>query len=638
MPPASYRGHTYGVWREAFTESKLSFREWNKRVYEPWLKAAYDQSIKPYYLQPSHIFNKYDGEYARGVKESLKQADICQLWRSKTVKEREEAVLLTWERQARRAETGDLSYRRDCTPGLVLKWADDPYNFEDLVRAQLLPPNSDFKYRIVRNKEWERLNAPASSLPPSRGTREFVEEEGYLDRHLFLAQFTTQLIFAMTGMPEEERDMIRTGVKPSKEDYEAASQSWKTRGLPITVGSGATDGVQRCTTCLAPETEKKLTCCAKCKAIGRLVWYCGRDCQVKDYKGDKGKQPHKKQCGKPLAETAAPFDPTRQNFASPAQLRLLEWLRSMPRCVWAVSDAEEDGRGGFHKERTTVFNLPSFVSRYCTTLSALHAIREKASSEKDDISIGIIATFISLVRTRAEEALEGQRTFKPVQLSEDEVKEHLDILALYLEFEADEQKSRMERAMLVAEEAVAEKEEYEVIKALFEQLKTGKADLAYGSISPSSANHLDHLLADLRSFFTFPALPLKAGKADLPSRLRIPLPEDIKPFEPSVAAIRSLAFRAIESSERDSLAVGVLMLFVSAAQGDMIDGQNDAGQCDNFCADLGLPAGRVQQLRNDAEGEFEKQEGGDWELLRQGLKQLRELRAGDGRAGREKKR
>ncbi|BGP21085.1 hypothetical protein JCM10213_009001 [Rhodosporidiobolus nylandii] len=638
MPVASTRAHTYGEWREPFTESKLSLREWNERVYEPWLKAAYDQSIKPYYLQPSHLFNKYDSEYARGVKENLKRGirgnvaliahvhnspfwrTLCELWRSKTVKEREEVVLLTWERQARRAETADFSYRRDNTPELTLNWAADPYNLEDLVAAQLLPPNSDLEYRIVRNPEWERLNAPASSLPLSPGTREFVEE-GYLDRHLFLAQFTAQMIFVMTGLPEEERNIMPVSVQPTKEDYEALARS-QTAGHGLTVmGVSPRDGLKRCTKCFVAEDEKKLTCCAKCKAIGRLVW----ECQVEDY------PQHKKQCGKRLADVTTTFNPDRQNFASPRQLEVLKWLRSTPRVIWAVTNSREDEHGQLY-DRNTVFNLPSFVSRYNTTLVALHAIREKAFAQKDEVSIGILALFLSLNATRVDETDKDIQVVKRVQLSDTDIQEHLDILALFLELAEHTSKSQIERAMLVAEEAVEEEKEYELIKALFAQLKTGTHDPAYPPVSPTSAFHLAFLLARPTNFFSFPSPSSRVTKPEEVPRYGMPLPEGVRPFEPTVAAVRALAFRAIESNGRDSLAVGVLMLLVLAQQG--YDGDDDEPgprlvrrwQCTQFGKELGLPEGRVQQLRDGAEHELEKQEGEEWELVRGALRQLRQLK------------
>ncbi|KAE9401836.1 hypothetical protein BT96DRAFT_1017939 [Gymnopus androsaceus JB14] len=38
-----------------------------------------------------------------------------------------------------------------------------------------------------------------------------------------------------------------------------------------------------------------LVACSRCKSIGRLVFYCGRSCQVNDYKN--GDSPHKQICG-----------------------------------------------------------------------------------------------------------------------------------------------------------------------------------------------------------------------------------------------------------------------------------------------------------------------------------------------------
>ncbi|KAJ7279963.1 hypothetical protein C8J57DRAFT_118138 [Mycena rebaudengoi] len=58
-------------------------------------------------------------------------------------------------------------------------------------------------------------------------------------------------------------------------------------------------GERHCAACRLPARlagVETLLACQRCKSIGRLVWYCSRECQTTDWR--KGKPPHKTICGK----------------------------------------------------------------------------------------------------------------------------------------------------------------------------------------------------------------------------------------------------------------------------------------------------------------------------------------------------
>ncbi|GAA6030495.1 hypothetical protein JCM8097_006174 [Rhodosporidiobolus ruineniae] len=620
MVQLSYRPHTYPEWRPAFLDSRMPFKQYNEEVYEPWLKRAYTLP-KPYYLQPSHLFTKFDSEYARAHKEQAKVilcgiiehlgmlhreksfADICLTWRRYSKKQRQDLCLLTWARQARRAETAQFSYRRDDTPELVLSWADDPYNFEDLVAAQVLAPGSTVDYRIVPNKEWSALNEPPSCLPLSRGLREYIET-GFIDRHLFLARFTVQLIESILGLTaddDDERSMIAVGVKATKDDISEARRTGGRGAGPIVTSSrGDEEAVKRCSQCLVPESQKKLTVCGKCKEKqNRMVWFCGRECQVSAW------PKHKIICGKPLADSSPssvpPYDASRSKAVTPRQLEHLKWLRMLPRVVWAYGTADEGKRGELINKRETKLILPSFVTAFRPALDKLVQAREDAFLRKDDVSIGILGLF---VRAASPYAINPPRTPDKA----------LEMLALHLEFKVGE----LERAMVVAEEEILRKEEFKVERAALAQLKDGKT---------SGEDHYDDLLRFPTAYFSFPSPALPS------SRHHIPLPDYVQPFARSLAAVREITFRALESGGRDELAVGITALLVRAAQGYGDESQNRGAQVferyqfDGFGREMGLPEGKVTRLRDAAQDKLEEQEGEEWELVKGALAQLEKAKA-----------
>ncbi|KAE9405730.1 hypothetical protein BT96DRAFT_988236 [Gymnopus androsaceus JB14] len=73
--------------------------------------------------------------------------------------------------------------------------------------------------------------------------------------------------------------------------------------------------ILHCQVCLKPEDKTKtgkMTVCSRCRAIGREIRYCGRECQVADWKS------HKKECGKPLDISAA-FADVNMKGSTPKQ-------------------------------------------------------------------------------------------------------------------------------------------------------------------------------------------------------------------------------------------------------------------------------------------------------------------------------
>ncbi|GAA6030475.1 hypothetical protein JCM8097_006166 [Rhodosporidiobolus ruineniae] len=617
----AYRCHTYLEWRTDFDKSDLSFKEYNEKVYEPWLKRAYTIP-KPYYLQPSHLFNKFDSEYARAHNEQAKFIlkkhvefisdfyrspafrEFCLAWRFFTKEKREELCLLVWERQLRRAAEVEMGYRRDEAPEFTLAWAADPLNFEDLVAAQVLSPGSTVDYRIVPNKEWSALNEPPPSLPLSRGLRAYVDE-GFVDRHLFLAQFTLQLIRAAAGLPDEERHMAACGVEPTAEDVAEARRSQTCSDGPILVGSESVGKIEKsikhCSHCWCPETQKKLTVCGKCKEKqNRLVSFCGRDCQVAAW------PEHKLTCGKPLANASVSVPSSRPSAPTPRRIEYLEWLRTRPTVVWALTTG---GAGEqpwqLVDEKTYSFQLPPFIPRYIPTLDQLIATRDQAFISQDEVSLGILGLFLKAASPYSN----------PVA---SDVEKQLECLAVVLEIEDAD----LERAMVVADEAVSENEEWRLVKEALQILKSNDTSNRRSPILPRLEFFHNMRLARPDSFSSFPS-PL-----DPKERYSALLPSLVKPFERSLRAIRAVASRAVESGGRDELAIGILALLSTTSLGK--SGKKDPAReaffethlVASLASDFDLSKDKIVQLRERAREELEDAEGEEMELVKGVLVQL----------------
>ncbi|KAE9382579.1 hypothetical protein BT96DRAFT_952082, partial [Gymnopus androsaceus JB14] len=87
-------------------------------------------------------------------------------------------------------------------------------------------------------------------------------------------------------MPEIQQ--IAKELGKSNEDVKRFASEFRSRGTE-----------RGCQNCGLParmiEGVTALVACSRCKSIGRIVYYCGRSCQVNDYK--HGNPPHKQICG-----------------------------------------------------------------------------------------------------------------------------------------------------------------------------------------------------------------------------------------------------------------------------------------------------------------------------------------------------
>ncbi|KAJ7440771.1 hypothetical protein B0H11DRAFT_1827672 [Mycena galericulata] len=112
---------------------------------------------------------------------------------------------------------------------------------------------------------------------------------------------------------------------------------------------------RHCTSCRLPAEKagvETLSACQRCKAVGRLVFYCSKNCQTTDWK--TGEPPHKTICGKkgaiaeaflsPSTPDAVPADDDDEDFPppspgytrSPALLHQLKLLKENPQMDYVL--------------------------------------------------------------------------------------------------------------------------------------------------------------------------------------------------------------------------------------------------------------------------------------------------------------
>ncbi|GAA5944096.1 hypothetical protein JCM10213_008999 [Rhodosporidiobolus nylandii] len=584
MPAVPVRAHTHADNPNAFTGSGLDYRTYN-RYYEAYLARCYSPSVKPFTLGPSHIWTKYTSDFGTSIREDA--ADLVrgiiledfglffregivpalfERWRGYTVREREDHCLRVWESQQKRAEEEQFLYRRAEAPELTLAWAKDANNLEKLVHAlysdKETASREGISYRHVPSPDgsWERLNLVADGVPASRGLRAFCEE-GRIMRALYLAQFSFTLLH---DIPQNDQHKI-------------------------VINSAS--GTKHCASCLVPETKKVLTCCSRCKPVGRFAWYCGPVCFKAAWSA------HKKTCGKPLAELASSTHGARKEAPTLIQLKHLEWLAKFPIAVYGHTVQADGGR-----PQIMLMQLPPYVRPYLPTLEAMKALRDRAVKGKESLDVGLLGRFICAVSPPG-----GEMT----------ANDHLELLAELLGFKVAEVK----RNISLAEEKVDGVDA--LVLSCLQQIEDGVPDPAFPdqNLPGTALTFLNELLANPSTFYSF-TVPERSG------RFAVPLPSFISPFDTALSALRSFAMRSLLSSGADRTAVGYLMLFAFAAS-TMEDKTGAVPlmrrlQVREVEGMLGLRDGDAEAAISAADKALEVRKDEEGKLLQDVLRQLRE--------------
>ncbi|KIK64171.1 hypothetical protein GYMLUDRAFT_40452 [Collybiopsis luxurians FD-317 M1] len=153
-------------------------------------------------------------------------------------------------------------------------------------------------FRKVPNPVWEAMNDSLND--PGK---EIYARLMDMQRSSFLTFFVWNTLLAFYGEQEEYGLMKPPGGRAPPQQLKETAQKDQEFGRALKnaykeVKANSAEAQRGCVTCgLTAERAgvRALLACQKCKSIGRTVFYCNRECQVKDWK--LGRPPHKTICG-----------------------------------------------------------------------------------------------------------------------------------------------------------------------------------------------------------------------------------------------------------------------------------------------------------------------------------------------------
>ncbi|GAA6030649.1 hypothetical protein JCM8097_006255 [Rhodosporidiobolus ruineniae] len=548
-----------------FHSNRLSYRDFNRVYFEPWLQRAYADSVAPFYLQPdpdlaTNYLTEFAASYRKDTSDGIRLAMgqhlirmindpekhklYIQPWHAATVKQREEWLLATWQRQQEDAQESDQRFDRFETPELTLNFAKDPYHLDQLLENLAFDPAVQ-PYRHVPHGRWDRLHdwtTSSTMTMPSRAVRAFTED-AKIARTSYLFQFAFALVNLAAGLPYQQVKPLRPGLSA---EARAELEPGALRGPSAKYCSGCAQ---------IEDDEHPLICCAKClKKAKRQVWYCGSDCQRIHW------PLHKLACGLSLREAEAVAASRTSSKPPPTvwQVANLSFLEEHPRGIWGIKVEGANARSSWFKEGDIiVINLPSFIRPYVSSLEALIAIRTRAIKEKDHVDIGILAYFIRLF---CEADNPARATWPPGG------EPILKLLADLLEIKFSE---LQQYAQGVGDRVESGKKlegvDKHVLSAL-KQMKMQFADLSLPkqSLTPAAFPFLEGLLTVPSSFYVV-TIPTSCPDPELHGHL---YPFAVLPSTPtyarSLAAARGLALRVVQAGGTDWHDLGLLFLLACA--------------------------------------------------------------------------
>ncbi|KAK7447113.1 hypothetical protein VKT23_013750 [Stygiomarasmius scandens] len=166
--------------------------------------------------------------------------------------------------------------------------------------------------RMVPNPVWDLLNTSkrTSLLPGQR----VMQRANDVQRTTFLTYFVWNLLLAFYGEIELSVHSKLKDTCSKDEQVQSAFEKirsaggWMAQGLKESAKATKDYNRNAIRTCIwcgrgPHQGVTNVLACQKCKDMGRYVYYCSRECQVKDWK--QGKPPHKAICGNTEALAAS---------------------------------------------------------------------------------------------------------------------------------------------------------------------------------------------------------------------------------------------------------------------------------------------------------------------------------------------
>ncbi|KAK7463072.1 hypothetical protein VKT23_007658 [Stygiomarasmius scandens] len=270
----------------------------------------YELAMQDSLVQNTHVIQSQicilQRDLSKKVSQRYAEDDFVHKWTQKcTPKERENWIL---EGLVRTCESSpDLEDHRRYCPEITMARLNNHSGkgflnlLEKLTLQDIEKVPDDVK--MVPNPIWEAMNSEGQNTRPGR---RMLQRVNNIQRTAFLTYFVWNTLLAFYG-EREEYGLIKTGknshspdVKESIRNDEKFSKHFKqVRKEDSANRQNAERGCASCGLSAERAGVPTLLACQKCKAMGRYVYYCTRDCQVKDWKS--GHPPHKSICGNKAA-------------------------------------------------------------------------------------------------------------------------------------------------------------------------------------------------------------------------------------------------------------------------------------------------------------------------------------------------
>ncbi|GAA5894639.1 hypothetical protein JCM6882_006645 [Rhodosporidiobolus microsporus] len=302
-------------WLDKNNNPTMSFREYNAKVWEPWISRAYSSETKPFTDRPESSFAKQLDAVmqAPAMREPFSgQLERFKRWEKLNRREKEDLLLDILEVHHRMSEEMEYGMTRAEAPecNLAALVDNDGYGMKVLALKCSTPPDfavSTSSVPVYHHDAWDRVwsvGKYSPQVPFSRAKRLSIE---YSTSNR--AGFLLSLVNAWKRKMDYGGSILPMPLAPPI--------SLNASTAPRLFGTGSRDEIdgllstrkekydKRCEKCHVAEgqtSDTHLLCCARCKNVDRWIWYCSTEHQKEDW------ALHKRICGKKWEETPSQVD------------------------------------------------------------------------------------------------------------------------------------------------------------------------------------------------------------------------------------------------------------------------------------------------------------------------------------------
>ncbi|KAK0245288.1 hypothetical protein EDD85DRAFT_943692 [Armillaria nabsnona] len=185
---------------------------------------------------------------------------------------------------------------------------DGGQGFLDLMRQLVLPDNTNVPTQphVMVNSRFDKMIGFKEDDPHKARLAQLSMAR--MIRSEYIASFVMAVLMSYKGITPEitvfttEHSKTKSTLKNNSKMFDEMMGKTASKQFKKDEVKRRKEMKLHCQRCLKVEDKEKdgkMTVCSRCKSIGREIRYCGRDCQVADWKQ------HKMGCGKPLDISAA---------------------------------------------------------------------------------------------------------------------------------------------------------------------------------------------------------------------------------------------------------------------------------------------------------------------------------------------